>query len=260
MNKFEKQYSDIINQVCKKGSRVIGRNGKTRQATGVQIRANLEDGFPLVTGKQIFPKSIAVELEWMMKGLTNVKYLNSKGVKIWDQWADENGDLGPVYGHQILSFNGVNQIDLLINEFKKNKFSRRLLINMWNVNDLEKMKLPPCHYSFQFVTDANNFVDVVVSMRSLDLFIGLPYDIAMYSLMLSSFAKEFNLIAREVIINAANAHIYEEHVGPASVYSLRKKFELPKLNSTSLFTNFNADEIKIENYKYQERILTTVKK
>ena len=245
MNKFEKQYSDIINNVCKKGSRVVGRNGKTRQITGVQIRTNLKDGFPLVTGKQIFPKSIAIELEWMLKGLTNVNYLNSRGVKIWDEWADENGELGPVYGHQILSFNGVNQIDLLINEFKKNKFSRRLLISMWNVNDLHKMKLPPCHYSFQFVADVDNFIDIVVTMRSLDLFIGLPYDIAMYSLMLSSFAKEFNLIPREVIINAANAHIYEEHIGPASVYALRNKFELPKLNNTSIFTNFNSEEIKL---------------
>jgi thymidylate synthase len=260
MNKFETQYSDIINQVCKKGSKVIGRNGKTRQITGVQIRANLQDGFPLVTGKQIFPKSVAIELEWMLNGFTNVKYLNSRGVKIWNQWADENGDLGPVYGHQILSFNGLNQIEILINEFKQNKFSRRLLINMWNVNDLHKMKLPPCHYSFQFVTDINNFVDIVVSMRSLDLFIGLPYDMAMYSLVLSSFAKEFNLIAREVIINAANAHIYEEHIGAASIYSLRTKFELPKLKSTSIFTNFNSKDVEIINYKYQERIVVSVKK
>jgi thymidylate synthase len=131
---------------------------------------------------------------------------------------------------------------------------------MWNVNDLYKMKLPPCHYSFQFVTDINNFVDIVVSMRSLDLFIGLPYDMAMYSLILASFAKEFNLIAREVIINAANAHIYEEHIKPALTYSLRTKFKLPKLKNTSIFTNFNSENVEIINYKYQKRIVVYVKK
>jgi thymidylate synthase len=258
MNKFENDYSNLIKLCCKKGSKIVGRNGRIRQMTGAQIRANLQDGFPIVTGKRIFPKSIFIELEWMLKGLTNTRWLNDRGVKIWDEWADNNGDLGPVYGHQILSFNGVNQIEYLKKEMGKLN-SRRLLVSMWNPNDLSKMQLPPCHYSFQFVID-KEFVDIVVSMRSLDLFIGLPYDMGMYATMLSAFANEFNLIAREVVINAANAHIYEEHIGAAAVYANREKLSLPTLKSVSIFSKFDHLQVQLDNYNFKERIIVTVKK
>ena len=145
MNNYEKQYSFIINYCLKHGKEVISRNGKIKQITAAQIRANLNEGFPIVTGKKIFPKSCFIETEWMLNGLTNIQWLNSRGVKIWDQWADKNGDLGPVYGHQLLSFNGINQIEYIINEVKINKHSRRLLCSMWNPSDLHKMALPPCH-------------------------------------------------------------------------------------------------------------------
>jgi thymidylate synthase len=257
MNNYEKQYSFIINYCLKHGKEVISRNGKIKQITAAQIRANLNEGFPIVTGKKIFPKSCFIETEWMLNGLTNIQWLNSRGVKIWDQWADKNGDLGPVYGHQLLSFNGINQIEYIINEVKINKHSRRLLCSMWNPSDLHKMALPPCHYSFQFVI-ANDIVDIVVSMRSLDLFIGLPYDVVMYSSILASFANELNLIANEVIINASNAHIYEEHIDAALVYTERKKNELPKLLNASTFSNFKADELKISEYKCNERIIVNV--
>lgn len=258
MNKFEKNYSDVIKLCCKSGSKIIGRNGRTRQITGAQIRASLLDGFPIVTGKQIFPKSIFVELEWMLSGITSTKWLNDNGVKIWDQWADKDGELGPVYGHQILSFNGLNQFDYIKEEMKTSN-SRRLLVSMWNPNDLSKMQLPPCHYSFQFVID-KNYVDVVVSMRSLDLFIGLPYDMGMYATMLSAFAKEYNLIAREVVINAANAHIYEEHVGAASVYANREKLYLPTLKNVPRLFSFKYSDVELQNYNYKQRIVVEVKK
>lgn len=257
MNDFEKQYSEILSYCLKKGHKVIGRNGKIRQISGAQIRANLNNGFPIVTGKQIFPKSCFIETEWVLKGITNVKWLNERGVKIWDQWANEDGELGPVYGHQLLNFNGINQLDNIIQEAKKNKHSRRLLCSMWNPIDLNKMNLPPCHYAFQFII-FNNKVDIVVAMRSLDLFIGLPYDIVMYSTILVAFAKELNIEANEVIINAANAHVYEEHVSMAAIYCGRAKYKLPKLISCSTISNFSYLDMNIENYNFQPRLKVNV--
>jgi thymidylate synthase len=241
----------------KKGIKVIGRNGITRQITGAQIKANLNEGFPVVTGKQIFPKSCFVETEWLLSGQCNIKFLNNYNVHIWDKWADENGDLGPVYGYQLINFNGINQIENIIKEFKLNKYSRRLLFNMWNPFDLNKMNLPPCHYAFQFIV-TNNYVDVVVSMRSLDLFIGLPYDMVMYATILHSFANEFNLIANEVVINAANAHVYEEHISKAAIYCGRKKHKLPKLIKCSKFQNFKYNEMQISDYNYEPRLIVNV--
>lgn len=257
MNNYEKSYSELMTLCMRKGTKVIGRNGHVRQITGAQIRINLKDGFPVVTGKQIFPNSCFVETEWLLSGQSNIKFLNDNNVHIWDQWADENGNLGPVYGHQLLNFNGINQFENVINDFKNNKHSRRLLFTMWNPLDLQKMNLPPCHYSFQFVV-TNNIVDIVVSMRSLDLFIGLPYDVVMYATILHSFANEFNLIANEVIINAANAHVYEEHISNASIYCGRKKLDLPKLVSCSKFQNFKHAEMVIENYKHDSRLIVNV--
>jgi thymidylate synthase len=257
MNDFEKQYCDVLSYCLKKGYKVIGRNGKTRQITGAQIRANIKNGFPIVTGKQIFPTSCFIETEWMLKGFTNVKWLNEKGVKIWDQWANSDGDLGPVYGHQLLNFNGINQLNNIIEEAKKNKYSRRLLCSMWNPCDLSKMSLPPCHYSFQFVI-SNNKADIVVCMRSLDLFIGLPYDIVMYSTILVAFCKELNLEANEVIINAANAHVYEEHISSTAIYCGRQKHKLPTLLKTSTITNFSYLDMQIENYNYEQRLKVNV--
>ena len=259
MNSFEEEYSTVIKNCCKKGSKLKGRNGNVRQLTAVQIRANLNQGFPIVTGKQIFPNSVFIELEWMLNGFTNIKWLNDKGVKIWDQWADEKGDLGPVYGHQILNFAGVNQLEQISEEFKNTKNSRRLLVSMWNPTDLDKMALPPCHYAFQFVLE-NNIADIVVSMRSLDLFIGLPYDMAMYATLLVSFCKEHNLTPREIIINAANGHIYEEHIGSAAVYANRLKFNLPKVLNVPALSVYKAEGIVIDGYKYHSRLKVDVKK
>jgi thymidylate synthase len=241
----------------KKGNKVLGRNGNTRQISGAQIRANLKEGFPVVTGKKIYPKSCFVETEWILSGKTNINFLHENNVHIWDEWANENGDLGPIYGHQLINFNGINQINSIINEYQNNKHSRRLLFTMWNPCDLNKMALPPCHYSFQFII-ANNIVDIVVSMRSLDLFIGLPYDMVMYSSILSAFCNEFSLIPNEVIINAANAHVYESHINQAATYCGRKKNALPKLIKCSNFQNFKHNEMEITNYNPDTRLVANV--
>ena len=261
MNKFEEQYSNIMREVLRDKNMVTGRNGRVRMKTAVQLRADLSEGFPLVTGKKIFPKSIAVETEWFLKGFTNTKWLNSHGVKIWDQWANENGELGPVYGKQLRDFNGYDQLKELVKLAKKEPNSRRLVVNLWNPLDIDKMKLPPCHYGFQFVA-RNKQIDVVVTMRSLDLFVGAAYDMAMYALILSSFVKEMGSYYKpgEVIINAANAHIYEEHAGPSATYIGRKKNALPFLKEIPSILNFNYKEVVIEGYNPKDRIKVNVKK
>lgn len=257
MNKFETQYSSIMSNCLKSGERLIGRNGRIRQITNANITADLRDGFPIVTGKKIFPKSSFIETEWLLKGLTNTEWLNKKGVNIWNLWADENGDLGPVYGKQLIDFNGINQLELLKEEFKNNRYSRRLLCNMWNPSDLDKMALPPCHYSFQFLV-YKEYVDIIVTMRSLDLFIGLPYDIVMYSTILTAFCKEHKLKERNVYINASSAHVYEEHVGAAAVYNGRKKFKLPTINLNTTLSNFDSDKIELINYNHHDRLKVNV--
>jgi thymidylate synthase len=259
MNNYEKNYSSALKKCLHKGVIVDSRNGNVKQLTGIQIIANLKNGFPIVTGKQIFPKSCFIETEWLLSGITNTKWLNERGVKIWDQWADENGDLGPVYGHQLINFNGINQIKNVLNEAKINKHSRRLLCSMWNPTDLKKMQLPPCHYSFQFVI-TNDIVDIIVTMRSLDLFIGLPYDMAMYAIILTGFANELNLKANKVIINAANAHIYENHIEPVNVYLKNKKHKLPKIETLTTISNFESNKILIKNYIHEPRIIAQVTK
>jgi thymidylate synthase len=259
MNTYEENYSAAIHLVAKKGEKINSRNGKVRQLTGIQIRANLREGFPIVTGKKIFPKSIFVEVEWLLRGETNVKFLQERGVTIWNQWAKEDGDLGPVYGKQIRDFEGVDQLKNLIKDLKSNYTSRRHLISMWNPIRINEMELPPCHYAFQLVTYPDH-IDIVVSMRSLDLFIGLPYDVGMYATILSIIAKELNKKPGEVIINAAACHLYEEHVSKAAIYAGRKKKALPTLVNCPKFSEFSYDKMILENYNPDSRLEVKVKK
>lgn len=259
MNNFEKEYSKTVSLVCRKGEKIRGRNGSVRQLTNLTISADLSEGFPLVTGKKIFPKSVFIELEWMLRGLTNVKFLNDNGVRIWDKWADENGDLGPVYGKQLVNFNGKNQITSFVERLKSDYNSRRHLVSMWNPNELQDMRLPPCHFSFQVVPRIDK-IDIVVSMRSLDLFIGLPYDMAMYATMLHSISKEINKKPGVVYINAACAHVYEEHVSYASVYANRKKMALPNMLDCPKISEFDHRKVLISEYNSDSRLKVNVKK
>lgn len=254
MNTFEKEYQQTLKSVLRTRRQVKGRNGIIRQATGVTIKADLGKGFPIITGRKAFFKNIKHEAAWMLSGDTNVKYLNDNGVSIWNQWADDNGDLGPVYGHQFRNFNGIDQIDNLINSLKNHRYSRRHLVNLWNVTQLSEMALPPCHFAFEVVAYPDRF-DLVVFMRSLDLFIGLPYDMGVYALYLTAIANEFNVKPGSVVIMAGNAHVYETHVNLASTYVMADIFDSPKLK-TSNFTlsNFDVSNIELVGYKSNKAV------
>ena len=259
MNNYEKDYSALLIDVLENGEKTESRNSIVFKKTACQLRVDLSEGLPVVTGKKIFPRSSFVEIEWLLSGDTNTKFLNDNGVKIWDQWSNKNGDLGPVYGKQLVDFNGVNQLKELMNQLKTDPMSRRHLVSMWNPSELSEMALPPCHYSFQIVSYSSK-LDLVVSMRSLDLFIGLPYDMLMYSVILSAICKELNKIPGEVIINAADCHVYEEHIESAMVYAERKKYELPKLLKVPIFSKFNFKEVEISDYKTNPRLKVNVLK
>ena len=259
MINFESKYKDLLRTVLEEGDTIEGRNGTTIQLSGRQLRANLKDGFPLVTSKKIFPKSVFVETQWILEGRTCVYWLNQHGVKIWDQWADQNGELGPVYGKQLRDFNGVDQLTKLIENAKKDINSRRLLISMWNPLEVDDMNLPPCHYSWQIV-HSDGYLDIIVSMRSLDLFIGAPYDIAMYATILSSICEELNLIPREVIINAASTHIYSDHIDAVLEYLSVNQFLLPELLEVPKISNFKASEVILSEYKSNKRLKVKIHK
>lgn len=259
MNKFEKTYCNILNKCLQKGDLINSRNGETLQLIGESIKVDVTKFLPVVTGKKIYPKTCFYETEWIIKGETSNTWLNNKGVHIWDKWADENNNLGPIYGKQLRNFNGFDQLKNLVEKAKNNIYDRRLICNLWNPNDIGKMALPPCHYSFQFIA-TNNFFDIVVTMRSLDLFIGLPYDILMYSIILKSFCAEIGYEARNVIINIASAHIYKEHIESVKKYINAKKYSPPKLLEVPKILNFDSEKIKISEYICGERIIVDVKK
>ena len=259
MNKYEEKYVELLQQCLNRGQLVNGRNGQTLQLSGAQIRVNMSDGFPIVTGKKIYPKTCFIETEWMLSGNTSTKWLNAHGVKIWDQWAYSDGSLGPVYGHQLRDFNGIDQIAELVEQSLINPNSRRLMCSMWNPKDLDKMALPPCHYAFQFIVN-DKTADIVVSMRSLDLFIGLPYDVAMYATILSAYCSDFGLTPNEVIITAGSAHIYTDHIDATILYCSRPKHDLPTLLNTSQISKFDHQEMVISDYYSGERIIVEVKK
>lgn len=252
MENFETAYKRHLHDVTYHGENITGRNGTTSQILGKQISANLEEGFPIITSRRVFAKTMAIETQWMLEGRTNVNWLNNKKVNIWNKWADENGELGPVYGKQLIDFHGKNQIKNLVLNIKKNLYSRRHVVTYWNPNEIKLMALPPCHYSFQVLI--TNRVNIIVTMRSLDMFVGLPYDMGMYSIICSSIAHELKMKAGKVIINAASAHIYTEHKPLIKQYLNNNQFALPILHSVSTFTNFNASEFSLMNYCYSEHL------
>jgi|TARA_R100000656_G_scaffold61465_1_gene47488 thymidylate synthase len=223
MQQFEIDYTKLLKDILTKGEKQTSRNGPTLNLHGRQLILNPTDGFPMLSGKKIFPKNFLHELKWMLNGDTNVKYLNDNGSKIWDNWADENGDLGPIYGKQFRDFNGVDQVAELIKGFKLNLYSRRHIISLWNPADLDKMALPPCFYTFQVLVNENT-IDLVVSQRSADTFIGLPYDMCFYAMFLFLVVNTINSqqtkhrTIGDVIINIGSAHIYEGHINQVEEY------------------------------------------
>ncbi|MEC5186724.1 thymidylate synthase [Geobacillus thermodenitrificans] len=251
-----RQYLQLLEDILENGVEKEDRTGVgTLSVFGRQLRFNLQDGFPLVTTKKLHIRSIIYELLWFLKGDTNVRYLQENGVTIWDEWADENGDLGPVYGAQWRSWKGadgktVDQIASVVEEIKRNPNSRRLLVNAWNVAELGKMKLPPCHYAFQFYV-ANGRLSCMWQQRSVDTFLGLPFNIASYALLTHMIAEQCGLDVGELIFTGGDVHLYKNHIEQAKLQLTREPRPLPKLvlkrKPSSIF-DYEYDDFEIVGY------------
>lgn len=251
-----KQYLDLLSHILENGNEKTDRTGTgTKSVFGYQMRFDLQKGFPLLTTKKLHTRSIFHELLWFLKGDTNIKYLHDNKVTIWDEWADENGDLGPVYGKQWRAWQGadgkiIDQISQLIHQIKNTPDSRRMLVSAWNVGEVEQMALPPCHIVFQFYV-ANNKLSCQLYQRSADVFLGVPFNIASYALLTEMIAQVCGLEAGEFIHTLGDAHLYLNHLDQARLQLSRMPYELPKLvlnpEVKDVF-DFKYEDIKIENY------------
>ena len=250
------QYLDLLHRILEEGKVKTDRTGTgTKSVFGHQMRFNLEDGFPVLTTKKLHLKSIIYELLWFLKGDTNVKYLQEHGVSIWDEWADENGDLGPVYGHQWRSWpdhrgGTIDQIQNVIDLIKHHPDSRRMLVTAWNPADISEMALPPCHCLFQFYV-ADGCLSLQLYQRSADTFLGVPFNIASYALLLQMMAQVTGLKAGDFIHTTGDTHLYLNHIEQAKLLLTRTPRELPqmKLNPDvkSLF-DFRYEDFELLNY------------
>lgn len=250
------QYLDLLNTILRDGVCKNDRTGVgTRSIFGYQMRFDLQKGFPLLTTKKLHLRSIIYELLWFLRGETNIAYLQQNGVSIWDEWADENGDLGPVYGHQWRSWQAadgstVDQISWLINEIKNNPDSRRLIVNSWNVGEIDKMALPPCHAIFQFYV-ANGELSCQLYQRSADVFLGVPFNIASYALLLMMVAQVTQLKPRYFIHTLGDAHLYNNHLEQAQLQLSRTPRNLPQMlvnDQVKSIFDFEYQDFQLENY------------
>ncbi|MFC2813699.1 MAG: thymidylate synthase [Prevotella conceptionensis] len=251
-----KQYLDLLQRIVNEGTRKEDRTGTgTLSVFGHQMRFNLEEGFPLLTTKKLHLKSIIHELLWFLKGDTNVKYLQENGVRIWNEWADENGELGPVYGHQWRSwpdYNGghIDQIQDIVNALKNNPDSRRMIVSAWNVAEVDQMALPPCHCLFQFYV-ANGKLSLQLYQRSADTFLGVPFNIASYALLTMMMAQVSGLKPGDFIHTTGDTHLYLNHLEQAKEQLKRTPRTLPRMvinpNVTSIF-DFKYDDFTLEGY------------
>ena len=251
-----KQYLDLLNRVLTEGVKKEDRTGTgTYRIFGHQMRFNLEEGFPLLTTKKLHLKSIIYELLWFLQGDTNVKYLQEHGVRIWNEWADENGDLGPIYGYQWRSWpdykgGNIDQISQAIETIKKNPDSRRIIVSAWNVGNLEEMHLPPCHAFFQFYV-ANGRLSLQLYQRSADIFLGVPFNIASYALLLQMMAQVTGLQAGDFVHTLGDAHIYTNHLEQVKLQLTRDPRPLPQMeinpNVKDIFS-FQYEDFNLMNY------------
>lgn len=251
-----KQYHDLMQHVLDKGATKTDRTGTgTISVFGYQMRFDLQDGFPLLTTKKLHLKSIIHELLWFLKGDTNIKYLRENGVKIWDEWADENGNLGPVYGSQWRSWPAtdgrhIDQITQVVNQIKNSPDSRRMIVSAWNVGEIDKMKLPPCHAFFQFYV-ADGKLSCQLYQRSADIFLGVPFNIASYAILTLMMAQVCGLQPGEFIHTLGDAHLYSNHIEQAKLQLTRDFRKLPtmKINPEvkSIF-DFKFEDFTLEGY------------
>ncbi len=251
-----KQYLDLLNRIMTEGTQKGDRTGTgTMSVFGHQMRFDMEEGFPLLTTKKLHLKSIIHELLWFLSGDTNVKYLQDNGVRIWNEWADENGELGPVYGHQWRSwpdYNGgtIDQIAAVVSQLKTNPDSRRMIVCAWNVAEVERMALPPCHTLFQFYV-ADGRLSLQLYQRSADTFLGVPFNIASYALLLQMMAQVTGLSAGEFIHTTGDTHLYLNHLDQARLQLTRTPRPLPRMainpDVKSIF-DFRYEDFKLEGY------------
>ena len=251
-----KQYHDLLRHVLNNGEKKEDRTGTgTVSVFGYQTRYNLAEGFPLLTTKKLHTKSIIHELLWFLKGDTNINYLKENNVRIWDEWADSEGNLGPIYGYQWRSWptpdgKHIDQISQVIDMIKNNPDSRRLIVSAWNVADINNMKLPPCHAFFQFYV-VNGKLSCQLYQRSADIFLGVPFNIASYAILTMMVAQVCNLQLGDFIHTLGDAHIYSNHIEQANLQLTRELRVLPTLkinpNKKSIF-DFEISDFELENY------------
>lgn len=245
------QYLNLISHILNNGNKKQDRtNTGTISTFGYQMRFNLNDGFPIITTKKIHLKSIIYELLWFLNGDTNIKYLNDNGVKIWNEWADENGDLGKIYGYQWRNFGGVDQIKTVIEQIKNNPNDRGIIVNSWNVGELKQMALRPCHTMFQFYVNDDK-ISLQLYQRSADVFLGVPFNISSYALLLMMIAQVCNLEPYEFIHTLGDAHIYLNHLDQVKLQLTRTPLNLPKMNIDKNVKNifhFKYEDFSLEKY------------
>ncbi len=261
-----KQYLDLMRHVKEHGIKKEDRTGTgTLSVFGYQMRFNLADGFPLVTTKKCHVRSIFHELLWFLKGDTNIKYLKDNGVSIWDEWADEQGNLGPVYGSQWRSWptpggDKIDQISNIINQIKTNPDSRRIIVSAWNVSEIDNMALPPCHAFFQFYV-ADNKLSCQLYQRSADIFLGVPFNIASYALLTMMVAQVCGLEPGDFVHTLGDAHLYSNHMEQVDLQLSRTPFALPTLKINSDISNifgFSYDDFELQNYQSHDAIKAVV--
>ena len=261
-----RQYLDLMRHVLEHGTEKTDRTGTgTLSVFGYQMRYNLADGFPLVTTKKLHLHSIIHELLWFLQGDTNIGYLSENKVRIWDEWADENGDLGPVYGAQWRSWRGadgqvVDQIQRLVDDIRHRPDSRRLIVSAWNVGEIEKMALPPCHAFFQFYV-ADGRLSCQLYQRSADIFLGVPFNIASYALLLMMVAQVTGLKSGDFVHTLGDAHLYSNHLAQARLQLEREPYDLPQMRlnpSVKDLLEFRYDDFELLNYQCHEHIKAAV--
>ncbi len=261
-----KQYLDLLQHILDNGTQKTDRTGTGTLSTfGYQMRFDLAQGFPLLTTKKLHTKSIIHELIWFLQGDTNVRYLQENGVRIWNEWADENGDLGPIYGKQWRSWGNpdgstTDQISQVIEQIKHSPDSRRMIVSAWNVSDVNQMALPPCHALFQFYV-ADGKLSCQLYQRSADVFLGVPFNIASYALLMTMFAKATGLGLGEFIWTGGDVHLYSNHLEQAREQLTRTPYALPTLKinrDVERIFDYRFEDFTIENYQAHPHIAAPI--